>query len=98
MSGRAARTFFASRWRGEVPLARVFWRDTLLVGSLLNVVSGIATVMLMKAGAPVWAVALAHFIMLPYNLFLVAATWQAARRQLWPRVGALVWLGAATLV
>jgi hypothetical protein len=90
--------FFASRWRGDVPLSRLFWRDTVLVGSLLNIASGIATVLLMKADAPLGVVAIVHFCTLPYNVFLVAATWQVARRELWARIGALLWLGAATLV
>jgi hypothetical protein len=58
----------------EVEVSRVFWRDTLLVGTLLNVASVITTAMLLKAEAPTWVAALAHFGLLPYNVFLVAAT------------------------
>jgi hypothetical protein len=96
--GRLIHGFFRSRWRGEGPLSRLLWRDTQLVGTLLNLASLIVTLVLMKSGAPAAVVALVHFSMLPYNLFLVAAVWRVAERRVWPRFGSLLWLGAATMV
>ena len=96
--GRWIHRFFRSRWRGEVPLSRVLWRDTLLVGTLLNLASLVVTFVLLKNGAPTALVALVHFSLLPYNLFLVAAVWRVAQRRVWPRFGSLLWLGAATMV
>ncbi|MDP2450213.1 MAG: hypothetical protein Q8M93_00040 [Polaromonas sp.] len=68
--------FFASRWRGEVPLPVLFWRDMLVVGSLINLTASFATLMLIAQGASPSAALLVHFAPLPYNLFLYAAVWR----------------------
>lgn len=90
--------FFARRWRGEVPLAVLFWRDMIVVGSLVNLAASVLTLALVLLDAPL-AIALAvHFAPLPYNFFLFAALWRLPRRPVLVSVGAGLWLAAASLL
>ena len=76
----------------------LFWRDMLLVGSLLNLLVTFVALMLAAQGAGVGTAALVHFAPLPYNLFLVAAVQRAPQRSQTQRVVSLAWLGVMTLV
>jgi hypothetical protein len=90
-------------WSGDLPLSRVFWIDMLLVGTLVNLVSLIAAIVLFAGDAPVgWGVAvfLAH---IPYSLLLFTAVWRSAAREKsqWSSVAqaaALAWLIAAFVI
>ena len=97
----ACARFFRTRWRGEAPLARVFWNDMLLAGTIVNVISTLLAVLLLTTGASTPLVALVHFSPLPVNLFLVVAVWRSAESAagtaaLAARIVALAWLLAAT--
>jgi hypothetical protein len=100
---RAAFRYVRRLWSGELPLSRVFWIDMLLVGTLVNVVSLIAAIILFAGEAPVaWGVAafLAH---IPYSLLLFAGVWRSATRAKseWSsgaQAAALAWLIAAFLI
>jgi hypothetical protein len=90
-------------WSGDLPLSRVFWIDMLLVGTLVNLVSLIAAIVLFAGDAPVgWGVAvfLAH---IPYSLLLFTGVWRSAAREAsqWSSVAqaaALAWLVAAFVI
>ena len=68
-------------WRGELPLARAFWSDMLVIGTVVNVAAMIAAMLLFVAGAPIAVGVVVHFSPLPYNLLLFFAVWQAASRE-----------------
>jgi hypothetical protein len=92
--------FFGSRWRCEVPLQTLFWRDMAVVGTLINLATtGLAVALLaMKMPLGVWASI--HFLPMPYNLFLVIAVWRTAETQrgtAFVQAGAAFWLLLATL-
>ena len=70
--------FFRKRWRGEAPLDRLFWRDMLLVGTILNVVSSALALILLGLKLPLWLVLAVHFLPVPYNIFLTVAVWRTA--------------------
>jgi hypothetical protein len=90
--------FVARRWRGEVPLRRLFWRDMLVVGSLVNVFASFGALIAAAAGAPMaWAAAL-HFAPLPWNLFLFLALWRLPDRRLLVTAFAALWLALMTVV
>lgn len=89
--------FFVARWRGEVPLARLFWRDTVVVGTLANLAASLVALVLLTRDAPLAVVAGLHFAPLPYNCFLFAAIWRAGAHAPWFRVGGALWLGASVL-
>ncbi|TGP98354.1 MULTISPECIES: hypothetical protein [unclassified Mesorhizobium] len=72
--------FFRTRWRGEAPLGRLFWRDTLLVGTLISVASSALALVLLGLKLPLWLVLMVHFLPVPYNIFLTIAVWRAAEK------------------
>ena len=94
----AAGNFFSRRWRGQVPVRVLFWRDMLLVGSVLNLLVTFVALMLAAQGAGAVMAALVHFAPLPYNLFLVVALQRAPQRSPAQRLVGLAWLGLMTLV
>ena len=82
----------ARRWQGQVPPGTLFWRDMVLVGGVVNLLTSFAALMLVARGTPTgWAVAV-HFSPLPYNLFLFAALWRQPQRGPVLSALALVWL------
>lgn len=95
--------FMAARWRGEIPLNLLFWRDMALVGTTINIVSTLLAVALLGLELPLPLVLATHFAPLPYNIFLFLAVWRTSgraggwRAQIAP-LGAAVWLVLATLV
>jgi hypothetical protein len=90
--------FVTRRWRGEVPLRVLFWRDMLAVGTVVNLSATFAGLIAAAAGAPMaWAAAL-HFAPLPYNVFLFAALWRRPGRPWVMAVAGVVWLALMTVV
>lgn len=89
--------FFTRRWRGEVPQRVLFWRDLVVVGTLINLLlTGVALAMV-ASGADVALAVGVHFSTLPYNLFLVAAVWRLPAHGVC-RWASLAWLALVTLV
>ncbi|HEU0201825.1 MAG TPA: hypothetical protein VFR86_15505 [Burkholderiaceae bacterium] len=86
--------FFARRWRGEAPLPIVFWRDMIVVGTLINLVTGLAAFMLLAQAASVAPAIAVYFAPVPYNLFLCLAVWRAPRRSAFHAVVAGIWFVA----
>lgn len=87
----------ASLWRGEAPLARVFWEYTIGWATILNLIAaGAALVVFVKDG-PVWLGLLLHFSPVPLNAFLLVSIWRAAAREsasalaAIARVGSVIW-------
>jgi hypothetical protein len=68
-------------WNGDLPLARVFWTDMLVVGTLVDVVTLVATMLLFAADAPL-AYGLAMFLVhIPYSVLLFIGVWRSAARE-----------------
>lgn len=72
--------FFRSRWQGRVPLKRLFWRDMLLVATLISAVSTGLALTLLALKLPLWLVMTVHLAPVPYNIFLTLAVWRAAEK------------------
>lgn len=98
MSDAHARGFFAPRWRGQVPPAQLFWRDIVLVGSIVNVVMSFLALMLAAQGVATAIAVAVHLVPLPYNLFLCVALWRHPGRTGVQSGAAFVWLALATLL
>ena len=103
VTGRGLRGFLLRRWHRQVPLATLFWRDMVAVGSLVNVAAGIAGLLMLglKAGLPASLAVL--FAPLPLNALLLAAVWRAAdaappRQASAYRLGATVWFVVAAVI
>jgi hypothetical protein len=68
--------FWGSRWHAQVPWRRLFWRDMLVVGSVINLFTGFVALMLFAQDQPMAAVLAVHVAPLPYNAFLLASLWR----------------------
>lgn len=68
-------------WRGETPLAKVFWEYAIAWGTLLNLLGTGAALISFVNGAPAWLGLLLHFAPMPYNALMVVSTWRAAARE-----------------
>lgn len=82
---------------GAAPLAVVFWRDMILIGSSLTLLSLGLIVILAINGAQTWAIVVAYLSNWPYTGFIVVAVWRAAARstplrRVLSRAIALIWL------
>ncbi len=90
-------------WAGELPLATAFWSCAILWGTALNLLSTVAALALLAAGAPaVLAVALAA-LPIPVNFLILVAVWRSASAYQGPRLWAdlaraasLIWALAAS--
>ena len=101
--GRGPFAFFVRRWRRQVPLGLMFWRDMIVVGSALNLASAFAGLMALGFKADLLTAMLIFHAPLPYNFFIVGAIWRTAdlvdaANASSARFGAAVWLVAATVL
>lgn len=95
--------FFVRRWRRQVPLGLLFWRDMIVVGTAVNLAMAFVSLMALGFKADLAVAMLIYFSPLPYNLFLAGAVWRTAdladaTRASSARIGAAGWLVAATLL
>jgi hypothetical protein len=91
-------SYFARRWRGEVPMHTLLWRDMLCGGTVVNMLATFAALMAVSQDAPSWAAAVIHFAPLPYNIFLFAAVRRAVPRSRVAATISLVWLALMMFV
>ena len=70
----------------------------LAVGTLINLFTGFAALMLAAQGTDIIIAAALHFALLPYNVFLVVALWRTPQRTQTMAWTSLVWLGAVTVL
>ncbi|TPK46040.1 hypothetical protein FJ492_08085 [Mesorhizobium sp. B2-5-4] len=95
--------FFRSRWLGKVPVDRLFWRDMMLVGTVINIASSAAALILLGLRMPLGLVLAVHFAPVPYNVFLTLAVWRTAEKAGGARaslfmLGSALWLIATIVV
>jgi len=90
--------FLARRWRGEVPMHTLLWRDLLCVGTVVNILATFIALMAASQGMPAWAAAAIHFAPLPYNIFLFAAVGRVVPRSRIATTVGLVWLALMMVV
>ena len=95
--------FFRSRWLGQVPLDRLFWRDMVLVGTAISIASSVAALILLGLKMPLGLVLAVHFAPVPYAIFLMSAVWRTAEKiggakASMMRLGAALWLIATIVI
>jgi hypothetical protein len=88
---------------GEVSLPRVFGRDMLLIGTVVNLVVGGAALVALSLDVPLWIWLAIHLSPVPYNALLCVSVWRSAARQAWhwnelARVGSIIWFAAMVIV
>lgn len=98
MSPDRLAAFFTRRWRGDVPMRIVLWRDMLAVGTAVNILATFAALVAGSQGSPAWAAAVFHFAPLPYNLFLLAAVGRVSPRSRAAMLLATAWVCVMTIV
>lgn len=91
-------SFIGKRWRGEASLSQLFWRDMLIVGSVINLITGFIALMIAAQGGWLWVAATVHFASLPYNVFLVLTLWRTPGCSRFMAWTSLVWLGTVTVI
>lgn len=95
--------YLARLWRGEVRLGQVFWRDMVVVGTVLNLSAMALAFGAVALGASTAAGIAIFLAPVPYNAFLVTAVWRRGEvvrsEWVWPtRIGALLWFLLALLL
>ena len=95
--------FFVRRWRRQVPLGPLFWRDMIVIGSALNLAFAFAGLMALGFKADLLVAILVFHAPLPYNFFIVGAIWRTAdlvdpARASSARFGAVLWLMATAVI
>ncbi len=94
--------FFRARWRGEISLGLLIWRDMLLIASALNAVASMTALGLLTLDVPPLFALPVHFAFVPYNLFLALSIWRTAERTGGSTVGymlvATLWLVLVTVI
>ena len=66
---------------GEVPLTRILFHDMLLIGTMVNIVAGLATLAAFSLDFPVWAAIAIFLSPVPYNIILCVSVWRSAARE-----------------
>ncbi len=93
----ALKPYFMSRLNGVAPLRTVLWRDMIIIGTALNVLTGIAGIILLTSGADTALAMTVYFALIPWNLFLFFAVWRCSERApaseaMTARLIAAIWL------
>jgi hypothetical protein len=98
MKGSGQGNYLSRRWRGQVPLAQLLWRDIIGIGTLINLVATLLALAALTQDVPAGLAVALHFAPLPYNVFLVGALWRTPERNEFALGLATVWLVVMTLV
>ena len=61
-------------------MATLFWRDMIVVGTLINAVATLSALIAATQGIALGVAAAIHFAPLPYNVFLFAAVGRSPQR------------------
>lgn len=87
---------------GDIPLGRVFFHDMLLIGTIINIITGGLALVAYAAGLPGWLALTVFLAPLPYNAALCLFVWRSAARTPsgWSerRIGSLASGGADHLI
>jgi hypothetical protein len=90
--------FFARRWRGEVPLPVVFWRDMLGIATFINLLASFMALILASQGVDLRIAVALHFAPIAYNMFLFMTVWRSPQCTVFKKAFAFAWLAVMTIV
>jgi hypothetical protein len=90
--------FVMRRWRGEIALRTLFWRDMLAIGTVINLLASFLALMAAAQGVDIRVAVALHFAPLPYNLFLCMVVWRAPNRTAFTSAIAAAWLAVMMIV
>jgi hypothetical protein len=97
------KSFVLSRWRGQMPLATVFWRGMIIVGTTINVLTSVTSIGLFALDLGAATALAVHFLPLPLNILLFVSVWRSVDstgrfEALGARIAAAVWFVGATIL
>ena len=96
--GAGVPAFWRLRWQGRMGWRTLFWRDVLLVGSLLSATATLTALVLLSRGQAPGTVLAVHLLPLPYGLFMVASLWRTPQSPAAARWASVLWLGLTLLI
>jgi hypothetical protein len=73
--------FLASRWNGTAPFGTLFWRDMVLVATLISLAMLGVSLAVLELGYPTWLAVAAFLLPIPWNAFLVACVFRTVDLQ-----------------
>lgn len=79
-------------------MVTLFWRDMIVVGSLINALATLSALIAATQGVALALAVVVHFAPLPYNVFLFLAVGRSPQRTAMTSLAAGIWLVAATLI
>ena len=92
-------------WRGEIGLARTFWRYAVLYGLIANLAATALAFTVIASGGPAVLAMVIFLLPIPYNVFAVVIVWRSAARHQgnarWAdvaRIAVILWAMLLTLV
>lgn len=91
-------SFLSHRWHGRMDWRTLFWRDLLLVGTLLGASATLTAMVLLSRGEAASTALAVHLLPLPYGLFMVAAIWRSPQCPPAAKWASLLWLGLTLVV
>lgn len=99
----AVASYVTSRLAGTAPLGIVFWRDMVVIGSILVLASLALIAVLALNDAPTPWIVFAYVSNWPYSFWAIFAVWKASGNSSpvqkgGARLGAVVWLLFALVV
>ena len=92
MSISLSDNYVSRRWRGQVPISVLLFRDTLAIGSLINVLASFMALAAIGIGLHAGLAVAIHLAPTPYNFFLFAAVGRAKDTNSLFVLVAAVWL------
>jgi len=99
------RRLLTDLWHGRIPMSRVFWLYAVCYGTLLNLLTTIASFALVAGNYPGWLAVAVFFLAAPYNLLMIISVWKSTPHYkgalYWPtlaRALIIVWAIAATMI
>ncbi|HRP23407.1 MAG TPA: hypothetical protein PLF79_17380 [Thauera sp.] len=95
---RSLSIYLNSRWNGQRSAPGLFWWDLTVVGTLINGVLGLASLLLLAKGVDGFVWLAFHLMLIPYNLFLVLSVHRNTESNLIHRGGSIAWLACTLLV
>lgn len=81
-----------------MPAATAFWTYGIFYGTVVNVVTSVATLVLLIHAAPTALTLAVHFLPLPYNFLAVVGVLRNPQSSQMARTMILVWAVAVTVV
>jgi hypothetical protein len=75
------RAYLHSARRGDIPLARLFFIDMLIWGTIVNLTMSATALILFASDAPAWLAVGVWVLPWPMNAFLCFCVWRTASRR-----------------